>query len=654
MTDLHRDDFEVLEAGIPQEVTHFSVESFDASFVAPSEIRPPSQEPLPAPGAAERTIVVMVDDLHTSVQNMIGIKKALAQFVNQEIRDDDQVVFVTTSGSLGFLQQLTSERAVMRLAVERLTGQASPISSPLDRPYLTPYQAEQIARGDRPLFEAAVNELRAEEPQNPNPEDLVNAAVQRILAQVDQWSVATLSTLDATLRSLQRQSGSKMAILISEGVLLTTNSSQARSQLQQVIDAATRAGVVVYTIDPRGLETDALDLSTGSQDRTEPMRILRQTNQAAERLALQETLQTIAKQTGGEAFLNRNDLKVGFQNVLLKNNFYYSLGYQPAESKHGKAEFQPIEVRVKGRTDVQVRFQRGYLIAQPEKPKQNKTKDDPKTLIQQALHSMTPYRQIGLTGRANFINVASPGSLVVAAFQIDAHTLQFNQIDDRRQTTVDIVGLVYNARGDVAHSFSKTLSLNLRQQTYDRLLNQGLQYTEQFQPSPGLYQIRIALREQSTGHVGSLSQWVEVPDLSQNRLVLSDIFFVTGAPNMSPDAGGNAAQMADDPKLTIPAWCVFPQNSRLDFGFYVYNASQAAGQNPDLVVQVQIVRNNAPVFTSPLRVIPVEESTDLKHIFYGSRVLLGLLAPGKYLLQVIVIDRSNRQNAVERIDFTVI
>lgn len=655
VTGLRRDDFEVLEAGVPQHISTFGVERFDARLELPR----PTGEDRPeqfAPGISHRTILLVVDDLHIAPHNMARVKRALLEFIDGDLRDGDDVVFVTPSGRLGFLQQLTHEPAVMRLAVGRLMGQKTSFSSTFDRLALTPHLAERLLRRDPTALEAVVRELRAQQPLL-SPDAAMNMAMmsaRQLIGQIEQRALATINTLAGAIATLRRRPGSKLAIFISEGFLLSTVSTRVRRRLQSVIDAATRASVVVYTVDPQGLHTTSSDPGRSPHDVTPEMINVRLSDRLSEQSAQQEALATIAHQTGGMAFLNHNDLQAGLRSVLAENNFYYSIGYQPSQTRSKRARFRSIQVRVKGHPRWRVRFQQGYLATRRAKPKSSTGARRPEDRVREALAAIIPYEEIGVTARANFINVPGSGSLIIAAIHLDGRTLRFRRIDGTFRATVELAGAFYDTEGRVVHSFSKKLDLNLRPRTYQDILRRGVEYIEHVRPRPGLYQMRVAIVEPSTGRLGSASQWIDVPDLNERTLQLSDIFFLAEpSPDSSIGSDGRTPQRAE-PMLIAPTQRVFDRNGRLDFGFYIYNAQRPMGGTPDLVVQIQVLQNNMPVVTSPLRVVPIGEGTDERRIFYGRRLLLQSLVPGRYELRVIVIDRRSRQRAVKRIDFSII
>ncbi len=667
ITNLGREDFEVLENGQPQKLTGFSLEVFDTTFLSGQAARSETEEKASDFSRQSRTILLLVDDLHLGVENFSRTQKALLEFVNYEVRDNDQVAIVTTSGALGFLQQLTEDRAVMRLAINRLGPRSSLAVTGGDRPIRNTYQAELVLLNDREVIGAGVSELRAENPMLDAEvaERMVVSAARRVIQQSEQWALASVNTIANALKNVQQLEGAKIAILVSDGFLMSaSNTDQSRERFKEVINAATRASMVVYTVDSRGLTSDTDDATVPSSAFSVEQQGISHRLLAGDRQSRQDTLVTVAHETGGTAFVNSNDLRLALQSVLQQNNVYYSLAYQagPSNTKR-KDDFRKIEVRVRGATSQQVRFQRGYAtpsVATKRVNAKETAANTPQQQFQQALGSIAPVKDVGLSARTNFVSLTNTGPVAITAILVDAATITLQPDASLHRGSVDLLGLFYSSDGKLVHQFSKTIVLNLRPETYRAVMQSGVQFIDQWNPSPGLYQIRTAARDAVTGRIGTATQWLEVPDLTAHKLALSDIFFLGERPTepapassssegVLPGRSGDTSQI--DPRLLVPALMQFQRGKWLNFGVFVYHRTEQ--MNNDFVVQIQLVRNSMPVFTSPLRLISKQDRVDSERLFYGSRLSLEGLAPGRYFLQVIVIDRTSRERAFGRIDFSV-
>jgi hypothetical protein len=175
-------------------------------------------------------------------------------------------------------------------------------------------------------------------------------------------------------------------------------------------------------------------------------------------------------------------------------------------------------------------------------------------------------------------------------------------------------------------------------------------YTYPAKLTPGLYQVRVAARDDKSGRVGSAQGWIKVPDLTDKRLALSSLLLGEYAENSITNV--SSVDPANQP--SISASHRFNRRSKLRLLAFTYNSTPApTDQKPDLAVQVQVIRDDQPVFTTSLRKITLDGVADLNRIPYAADVLLDDLLPGRYVLQLSVIDRISKQSAIQRTHFEV-
>src|SRR5215831_8722136 len=390
--DLKRSDFELFDDGKKQEIAHFAIGTAaqPARWLA-VEKKPAEKSPVdatPVEIRAGRYVVIAVDDFHLAPENLLIAKRTLQRFINDQMVAGDQVAIATTSGNIGMFQQFTDERDVLERAVNRLSVQQRTVTSSSDVPRITDYQAELIDTGDLDALELAVQEILRQEPTPPPPPQAggrggVNAAgfggggsqreratqqaqsrARSIVSQNAHYTRATLSNLESVIRNLGALTGRKMLVLLSDGFYLGGNSSSQIYDMRRIIDAATRAGVVIYSIDARGLVAvppggSASD-SFGGDDINLPGARARVESRGVQ--AKLDGLNALARDTGGTLFNNSNDLSLGLQRVLDANETYYVLAYEPS-TPYRDGRFHKIEVRIAGRPDLTVRTRKGYFAS---------------------------------------------------------------------------------------------------------------------------------------------------------------------------------------------------------------------------------------------------------------------------------------------------
>ena len=271
------------------------------------------------------------------------------------------------SGIRGGGEPLTRDRDVLVRAVERVTLQDRSARMRFGRPYISEQQAEQIsqfgelATGGNDAFELAVAQFIEEYRfiTREIAEGMVRERVREILAEGAYYTQASLSSLEATVRSLAPLPGRKVVVLLTQGFYLGRGTTyETAYDVRRIADAATRANVVIYSIDVGGLTVPA---PAGDITERSPVDFIRRSRvEAGMDENRREGMRAVAEQTGGLAVVNRNDVEKGLaedprrQRALLPARV-------PADVVGQAGRFRRIEVRLPGRPGLVARTRRGYF-----------------------------------------------------------------------------------------------------------------------------------------------------------------------------------------------------------------------------------------------------------------------------------------------------
>jgi VWFA-related protein len=703
--DLRREDFELYEDGKKQQITHFAIGTATqpANWLAAGKKNPAEKSggaaATPIEVRAGRYIIIAVDDFHLAPENLMIAKRTLLRFINNQMVGGDQMAIATTSGNIGMFQQFTNERDVLERAVNRLSLQNRTVTSSSDIPRISDYQAELIDLGDREALDLAVQEImRLEGVQAPPPTGgagggrggargaqgganaefgtspreramlQAQSRARMIVGQNAHYTRATLSTLEGVIRRLRDLPGRKMLVLLSDGFFLGGSSSSQIFDMRRITDAATQAGVVIYSIDARGLVA-----SVPGGDASQPSGFSPETPGVRERIEMSAVqaklngLNALAYDTGGKLLHNSNDLNLGLQQVLNENEVYYVLAYEPAVS-YRDGRFRKIEVRVADRPELKVRTRKGYFAPAEKTDKaaenasdKNKEKS-PEKVAQQAklekekemragLGSLFPLREIPVEMAVDFLDVVGGGSGALINTHIDAKALDLALVNGTHQSAIDLLVALFDEKGKLATSFSERVSFNIRPERLENAIKYGMSYRRLTQLKPGFYQARVAVREDGSARLGSASKWVEVPDLGKKQLTLSGILLSSGEEEPQNPQPANSAQEGYTPRPSS-ASRRFKRGGAVDFMVFAYNA-RIEKNATDLVIQSQVYSGSKLVYASPLAKMNTPENADLQRIPYAARVSLEDFTSGPYELRLVVIDRLTKATAFRRVYFTV-
>lgn len=647
--DLKREDFELRVDGKPTPITFFErVEAGagneEAQWLAVRERPTPAKERVPT--TYGRKVLFFVDDIHLSPSSIVQARDLIKKYIDYEHTENDEVQIVSASGRVGFFQQLTDNKIVLRKAAERLTHYQR-TGKDYGVPPMSSYQAFQIERGDSDTLDYFVDELIKQNRflTRPVATDLVRARAANIMRQSSQWVLKTLGTLDQTIRDAASLPGRKLLFFISDGFLVHSNYTDMSNAIRSLGSNAARAGVVIYSIDARGLAVPLVDGGTGSDPSG---RLLRASQ--GEVFAFQDPLNALAQDSGGRALFNNNDLYAAVDNSLKETSFYYLLGWTPERTDDNPNKFRRLELAVIGRPELTVRMRKGSFNL--EKPKrQETTKAQPvEAKLQEALVTKTSVRDLPVSLAVSYVDTPDKGSSLSVSMEIPTEVLSSNADDEKLSASVDFAGAVFDQEGKSTSTFGQKVTLGEALKTDGR----RLKYTHTVFPRPGLYQVRVAARDALSGRVGTAKSWIEIPNLSQKKLTLSSIVVGerSAATASNAEAVGPTRLFSNQTPLNIARR--FKPDSFMRCLVFVYNASRAgADRMSDVAIQVQVLRNNKPVITTAIKQIPAQPGKDQDRLPYASEISLKGLAPGRYVLSISAIDRAARTSASETVRFDI-
>ena len=586
-----------------------------------------------------RTIAFVVDDLGLSFESIHFARRAIKKFLDEQMQEGDLVGIIRTGRGAGSLQQFTNDKRVLYAALEKMTW--NPFSRDMLPNFRTP------------------DENQAEEAQ---------AAEERFEDfRETVFSSGTLGGLNFVVRSLRQLPGRKIAILLSDGFRLFSRRDRDTRILEQVrrlTDLANRSSVVVYSIDAKGLQTLMPTAADNMRAMTGPQYAERLSRVSQSNLEAQEGLSFLARETGGFAVLNNNDLNQGIQRALRDAQSYYLLGFDPEDEKFDR-KYHTIKLKVK-RQGTQVRTRAGFLglndrPLNEELVEQTGGVETRNRQIISALFSPFGARDLSLQMTSFFFEAAETGPFVRSVYNIDPSKLTFKDDPENpgsKVVSIDISSFTFNESGLAVDSHGKHFRLsNINEEKYQLMLKKGLFYNDDFIiKQPGAYQFRTVLRDFESGKLGSASQFIQVPDLTKKRLSLSGMVLVGSLQEAKPSQPPAEKSGEPDEVNTSLAVRRFPRHGGIDYAAVVYNAViDQKTLKPQLTAQVEVYHEGKRIYQSPIRELETEVSAIKMYPCQGQIKLTGLPI-GDYMVHLIVNDSLAEKKfarAEQWMDFSV-
>ena len=609
----------------------------------------------PVPLDRGRIVFFYIDDVHMDLGGLVAAKKVINHFLDKEMGQNDQAAVTSATGQIGFLQQLTNDRMVLRMALDRVTSRSYSVRDS-DRPPMSEYEALLIDRLDREVFDFFVTEtIRLNQGMSRDQAAaIVRARAQATQSQAARVNQNTLAGLENLIKTAKNLPGRKVLFFLSGGFLIENRRGDT-GKLRDITYAAAKSGVVIYSMDIRGLVATLQDASI--ERPFDPTGRLSLSN-SHELAATQDGMNALAADTGGKAIFNTNDLKQGLAPAIKETSTYYLLAWKPDVDAEKRSRFRNLEIRLINRPDLTVRVRKGYFDLDPTpappatvaKEQPTPTKTAPAKL-REAIASPYPERGLPILLSADYYDVPNKGPALSTAIHIPGEFLVFGeQPDGKIQAIIDLSAVYFDEKGTIKGSFMDRIVTTAPTLEKARGYRNDITFTYPAKLPPGIYQVRVAARDDKSGKMGSAHAWIEIPDLANKKLAMSTLLLgertQATLTNVSSTGGVNPVALSASHR--------FQRGSMLRFLIFAYNgAISATDQKPDVAVQVQVIRDDQPVITTALRKINTEGVSDLTRLPYAAEIPLNDLLPGRYSLNVTLIDRVSKESTSRQTHFDV-
>jgi VWFA-related protein len=614
---LTRQDFTVTEDGKAQAVETFDLEEVPVE-AAPAEtapaavplLKPPPAAPAAAPPTREaevslsgrRLVVLLFDGTAMPPEQLERALEAGRQYVDARMSPVDLVAVASVESGLQVHQDFTSDRKLLHGALDLVQGLEAPASAEADASTPPAEEGAETAAGA-----AEASELE--------------------LFDVDR-RLRALETLAAALAPLRQK---KSVIYFSSGVGGTSVDNQV--ELRAAIDRAVRANLAIYPVDARGLEAmvpggDASRASTTGQDVFSGRSVQRDFDRQA---TSQDTLSALASDTGGKAFFDTNEFAGVFDRVLADTSAYYVLGYTSTNARQD-GKFRRIKVQVKG-TGLRVEHRSGYYA---QKDFAHSSRGDRERQLRDQLLTELSATDLPVFLRTAYFRAEEDDRFHVAvSVGVPGAAVPFTREGDEDRASLDLMGAVRDEAQQAVARLRDTIKVAAK--ATDDVRRKNVQYQTVLTVPPGRYRLKVVMRENKDGTLGSFETEVLVPDLRREPVKVSSVVLGT---QIQPVKGRTLNPLARDGSELVPSLTHVVSAARpLYFYYEVYEPAKAAAEAPlKLLTSLSFFRGKVRRYETPLVEVTRLTAPERKAAVFQFSVPAGSLKPGYYVCQVNVID----------------
>ncbi|HTE91673.1 MAG TPA: VWA domain-containing protein [Terriglobales bacterium] len=629
--DLKREDFTVMEDNKAQQVVSFDLENTDAVLpTAASELNLLQADQTPAATLTQTTetsplkdrrLIVLFFDLSSMQPDEIErAAKAAQNYVDRQMSPADLVSVLSLGSSLKVNQDFTSDKTALLKVIESFNSGAG----------------EGFEEGTTGTTEGTQD----------TGQSFTTDDTEYNIFNTDRRLQALRSIAD----KLSRVQEKKSLIYFSSGMDRTGIENQ--SELRAAVNAAIRANLAIYTMDIRGLQAIVAggEAQNASLRGTSPYSGKSTLSQYDSNFSTQETLVTLAGDTGGRAYLDSNDFSRVFTGVQQDSSIYYLLGYHSSNpARDGR--FRRITVRV-NRSGLRLDFRRGYYAPADF---QHSTQDDRERQLDQELASDMPSTDLPVYLSTAYFRTGSNRFYVPISVVVPGSQVPFTRKSEQDRATLDVLGVVFDPEKRPLGEIRDTVKLSL--DTSELVQRKNVQYDNGFVLRSGQYHLKVVVRENQTGRLGSFETDLAIPDLKGIPVKMSSVVL---ASQIKP-AGKRKSEnpMVRDGSEVIPSVThVFSSAQHLYFYYEVYDpasgvAAQQQGSGIRLLTNVAFFRGRTKAYETPVVQTDKLNAPDRKAAIFQLDVPLAQLKPGFYTCQVNVIDDAAGQFRFPRLALLV-
>jgi VWFA-related protein len=516
VSGLTRADFRIEDNGKPRKVTAFSVRHFipaaasapTASFPAlsvPASASAPPPAPAPAP-EKPRYVALVFDDLSMPFDDLTHARSAAKRFLKSGMAAGDRVAVMTISS--GLVLGFTAGEAAIEQAIDKVVLRQRKIE-PRVCPRMQPYEAYLIVNHlDSAALDAKVDELVAcgdlARPRG-NLEggqvavDMVKTIASGLWEQTLHQSRDIILTVRNFVDAMAKLDGSRVILLTSSGFL----SGNLESDLDEVAERALRSGVVINSLDAKGLYVvDQPDAGRAASLRS---MIFEASLLSRPKEAANEAMFNLAESTGGLFFHNQNDLELGFRELGMQPETSYLLGYVP-DPPDGK--YHRLKVTLVSQRHETVQARMGYMAVAAPPPAM--PEPEPERRIDREARGTAPLDEapVKLAARPDKLGNGNPAANL--SFQWDVTRIAFKMRDGALVQRLDMVAALLDGKGDFVAGREGVAELALSQASFTRLATGGFNMVLRVDAPPGSYQLRVVAADDGEEHVSAITLPVEL------------------------------------------------------------------------------------------------------------------------------------------------
>jgi VWFA-related protein len=520
--NLQKQDFQLTDRGKPQEIAQFTLEGSAVPKAAqPAKAEMPGEPAKAKPVVPSRFVAFVFDDVHLKLEDLMNARKAALKHI-EGIPPQERIAVLTLSGTTTL--EFTNDVAKLSEALMKIM----PVPPRVHFPPASFYVADLFMKnpGDELAGCSTTGPSCAYTCTSMPPALLMQTYITMDCLtlnchQVNEAAPIARSTLRAVynegasdassafrilnnvVRLLGSMPGDRIMLLVSPGMYLP---DELQRSLSESIDRATRSGVIINTLDGRGVFTIDPTGEVPGCRLSSPDTGLQVARFAHDAITAQGLiLHDLADATGGTA-LAQNDFLAEFNRLANPPEYVYYLGFYPKDLKTD-GRFHDIKVTLANGKGLSVQARKGYWASDHVEDAATASTRE----IGEAVFSHDELRDLPLDIDTQFYKTTTAEARLKVIAHLDIRQLHLRKQDDRNRNDVTLVCALFDGNGNYVKGTQKVVEIRLTDQDVEHRRSLGVTVNNDFDVKSGSYMIRVVARDAESQQMASANDTVEIP-----------------------------------------------------------------------------------------------------------------------------------------------
>lgn len=486
---------------------------------------------LPAYPPSSAVNVLLLDALNTQLADQMFVRRKMIDYL-EKLQPGTTLAVFTLSSQLRLITPFTTDASAL---VKVLKGSKT-------NPKETVFLDSQTATA---LTNSQMNSPAGAQPAQPTSFGsipILNSVESLRQFGADEAAFGTEVRVDITLHAMEQLAGylggingRKNVIWFSGGFPLVmfpdaslfnsfANVTSYNARIEKTARLLAKARVAFYPVDARGLLVPSAYNAANNSGTTNEAFASQIMKEEAQWAGEHEMMQEVAKETGGKAYIETNDLDKATADAIKNGSDYYAIAYAPPK-EHIDGNYHKIEVRVDGERTLKLSYRRGYYAEKQWIAAVNSGESENQFAIALA-HDAPPATQVlfrarvlpasdsqlqgaGISGGpAGQMTLKGTPHRYVIDITLDPHGLTFSPgSDGSHHAAVELALVAYDSEGNTVNFYQHSFQVGLRDAQLEKVMNSGIGLRLPFDLPAGNIALRLGVHDLNANRAGSL----EVP-----------------------------------------------------------------------------------------------------------------------------------------------